>query len=255
MKNLTKLSIAGASLVAASGLSAQSFTVAAFDFDKLSAAGVFADSPSFTDQGSYVADNIGSGFSATLYVDGSFGSTDIASLSGADPLGTNFGEDVLNRATLDFGNLSGTTQNPEAFGINTTDTASFTFALSLGSNVFDSSAADSFSFVARADGGSAGANLSWDYSTNGGASFTALSGFNQTLGTAYTAYSTNGLDGLSGDVLVRGTYSGGATGAGQTFGLDNVQFNGSVVPEPSSFAAILGALALGVTATRRRSKK
>jgi hypothetical protein len=161
----------------------------------------------------------------------------------------------LNNSTLSFGTLSTTTTDPEAFGINTTDTALFTFELNLGSNFLDSTSGDSFSFAAIAQGNSSGATLSWEFSTNGGGSWSNITGFSQTLGNAYAVYSTDALDGLTGDVLIRGTYAGGSTGAGDSFGLDNVQFNGTAVPEPSSFAAILGAVALGLAASRRRSKK
>ncbi|WPJ94190.1 PEP-CTERM sorting domain-containing protein [Coraliomargarita algicola] len=37
--------------------------------------------------------------------------------------------------------------------------------------------------------------------------------------------------------------------------LDNFQFTGTAVPEPSAFAAIFGAIAMGVAATRRRARK
>ncbi|MCF7688773.1 MAG: PEP-CTERM sorting domain-containing protein [Cephaloticoccus sp.] len=54
-----------------------------------------------------------------------------------------------------------------------------------------------------------------------------------------------GFYGLSSALLV-GEFSGAAT-------FDNVQFNGvSAVPEPSTYAAILGAMALGFVAIRRR---
>jgi len=267
---IAKFACVAAVLSAASSLTAQSFTAAAFDFRNLPVPGVFADEPSFVDEGSYTADFADGGVvgfdgvlrgagptSATLFVDGTFGSSDIASLPSVpgDPLLTTDGETTINRTRVTGELMSGTATDPEAFGINTDAAeALFTFSLDLGPNVLDSSEASSFSFVSRATGASAGATLSWEYSTDAGSSWVDIAGFEQTLGTSYALASTDALDGFSGDLLVRGTVSGLTSGPGDSFGLDNVQFN-AVVPEPSTYAAIFGAIALGVAMIRRRMKK
>jgi len=55
------------------------------------------------------------------------------------------------------------------------------------------------------------------------------------------------LSGFDGDALVNYQFTPAASGV-----YDNFAVTGTVVPEPSAYAAILGALALGFVATRRR---
>ncbi len=84
---------------------------------------------------------------------------------------------------------------------------------------------------------------------------------NQTITTSssdYGAFSTSTF--LSGEenalnaFVIRGTLTGPESGF-DSLNLDNIQLNGTVVPEPSTYAAIAGVLVLGFVAARRRMCK
>lgn len=95
--------------------------------------------------------------------------------------------------------------------------------------------------------------ISWSYSTNGGASTTAL-GVTNTLGASVGQYTVDfsaitGLNDSTGAVLI------GQITQGTTARLDNVQVLGTAVaaiPEPSTYAALAGFAGLGLALVRRR---
>jgi hypothetical protein len=195
-----------------------------------------------------VADFTGGAAVGTLYYDGSFGSSvfdlsdqEISPQSIADTAVSNLG--YLGTAgslgVLGSQGQAFTNAKTLGFAIN----GSYTFGLTLGQS-YD---LDSFTY-AGFNSGDASASVAWEWSTNG-SSFTALE--TDSLGTSATAYSVDlsAIDGVS-TVYIRGTLAGLDSGLSY---IDNVAFNGtSVVPEPSSFAAIFGVVAIAFVAVRRR---
>lgn len=103
------------------------------------------------------------------------------------------------------------------------------------------------------------ATLTLTYSVNGGSTFNALGVASIDDATA-SLLAGNGdtfsFNGASAEVASSIIFKGEWTSIDASTGvfLDNVQVSGTVVPEPSSFAAIAGALVLGFVATRRRVK-
>jgi hypothetical protein len=102
------------------------------------------------------------------------------------------------------------------------------------------------------------------YSTNAGSSFTNLSStnppnpYNPTTSTAFEVLTFDfsaieGLD-LNANAVFRITFDGARDPAGNNR-LDNIQFTGTAVPEPSTFAlASLASLGWGVYALRSRRR-
>ncbi|MGB0259461.1 MAG: PEP-CTERM sorting domain-containing protein, partial [Coraliomargarita sp.] len=111
----------------------------------------------------------------------------------------------------------------------------------------------SLTFDAQTNNGSS--DLQFAYSANGGASYTNF-GSAVTVGSSSALQTVDmsaadAIEGIS-QALIKVSISG-LSGA-ETLSLDNVQVlsAGSAVPEPSSFAAIFGGLALAFAAARRR---
>jgi len=102
--------------------------------------------------------------------------------------------------------------------------------------------------------GSDDAVLDWSYSLDGGNTFLGLQ--TTTIGEDFNA--GGGLYNL--DLSPLGVHQGDlqlmaevtSVTLGSELFLDNIQITGEVVPEPSTYAAIAGALALGLAAIRRR---
>jgi hypothetical protein len=69
-----------------------------------------------------------------------------------------------------------------------------------------------------------------------------------------TAYNVD-LSALSGNANATFTLSFSDFSVAENVVLDNFQFTATPVPEPSAFAAIFGVIAMGVAASRRRSRK
>ncbi|MDI1251347.1 MAG: PEP-CTERM sorting domain-containing protein [Lacunisphaera sp.] len=90
----------------------------------------------------------------------------------------------------------------------------------------------------------------------GGYSFTAIG----TLTAAANTWGMTGSDTFSIHLMANSGYDGGATGVGPVIGtgeatLDNLSgTNLTAVPEPSTYAAIAGVLALGLAAWRRQRR-
>ncbi|MDX2186621.1 MAG: PEP-CTERM sorting domain-containing protein [Opitutaceae bacterium] len=106
--------------------------------------------------------------------------------------------------------------------------------------------------------GSANANIDWSYSLDG-VNFTSIAGTNSVIspsGANYNVFSANfaAVDAIEGvSTLWLGlNYTEDALAA--SVFVDNVAFYGTAaaIPEPSTYAAALGALALGAAALRRR---
>ena len=196
-----------------------------------------------------VADFTGGAAVGTLYYDGSFGSSafnlgtsEISPQSVGDTAVSNLGYlgELGNLAVLDTQGQQYTNAKALGFAVG----GSYTFGLTLGQS-YD---LDNFTYAGY-NSGDASTSILWEWSTDG-SSFSSLE--TDSLGTSATAYSVdlNAIDGVS-TVYIRGTLSGLDSGLSY---IDNVAFNGTVVPEPSSFAAIFGVVAIAFTAMRRRTQ-
>lgn len=101
----------------------------------------------------------------------------------------------------------------------------------------------------------ASADIAWSYSLDG-VNLVSTGITSTVAGTLATVYSVD-LSALSGvlsndsNLVLVGTF---ASGEGTTIALDNVAFIGSaaVIPEPSTYAALLGAATVGFVVIRRR---
>lgn len=282
----TILAISAITAGAAGALSAQSQVVAAWDYSQFSTDG-FTSIDGATLEGSVnsnytdfeVADANGDVMKGanydgahqfgTMYWDGSFGSdafdNTFATPNDINPSGTfdlTAGNDAGNGYTIgatgsrnvldfqgqQFTNAKGLGFNPGANG------KSFVFGISLtGEAPFAAGSEWVFRFGALNSNDPDNASaISWDYSVDG-ANYTA-SGITSNITDNESVFTVDlsgegALDGAS-EVFLRGNLSG--LDGGGTF-IDNV--SASAVPEPSAFAAIAGALALGLTVTRRRFRK
>jgi len=90
----------------------------------------------------------------------------------------------------------------------------------------------------------------WELLINGNSVGTGTPGTNVSTSNQSGALALSGLTGTVNFEL-DGT---GASSSGGTYRIDNFQLTGSVVPEPSTYAAIAGALVLGLAVLRRRRK-
>lgn len=140
-------------------------------------------------------------------------------------------------ATLGFQGQAFTNEKALA---TATDGAIFAFEVTAGTVDFES-----FEYAAY-NQTDASSTLTWEVSVNGG----GFSGLDvDAITNSATAFSID-LTGITADTLVvRATLSGLDA---NNFALDNVVVNGTVVPEPSTYAAIFGAIALAFAAVRRR---
>lgn len=200
------------------------------------------------------ADFTGASSLGTLFYNGSNGSTNFEA-DGSNP------EEV---SPLQFGNTSigsqgylGLTgslnildsqgqgfENNRAFGLTTN--GSFSFLVTPGG-------ATNFTTLEYASFNSddTSSSLFWEYSTNGGATFVGLETDAITDNASAFSVDLSSVTGQS-SAIFRGTLSGLDSNA---FFLDNVEISGTVIPEPSTYAVLLGALSLAFVAYRRRAIK
>ncbi|MGJ8651934.1 MAG: PEP-CTERM sorting domain-containing protein [Opitutaceae bacterium] len=254
MKNTLKI-LAAALAVSSTSLSAQSM-LAGWDFSSYAFDG-FSSVDGVTLVGSVDANYAGgvanfSGGAAvgTLYYDGQFGSSafDLGA-SQITPQGV--GDTAVNNlgylGTLGSRTaLSGQGQaynSGRALGFDTN--GAYVFALNLGGS-YDMS---SFTYAAY-NSNDASSAIAWEWSTDG-SSYIELEA--DVIGISSTAYSVDlsAIDGVT-QLYVRGTLSDLSSNLSY---IDNVSFNGTAVPEPSTYAMIFGFVALGFTAYRRRNVK
>jgi len=197
--------------------------------------------------------NYSNGF-GRVYWDGTNGSSSYNFSGGVQIVATDVGLNSVNGQTvqgyslgfqgdgLNLALTSTVSSNRIAFVQNTSGFADFDpTAFTNGAGVTSDA---NLTFAATA---SAGTNTITWFLNGSGTSFatTTLSGAGTM--TSYSVDLPAEFYGLSGAQLVA-QFSGTTT-------LDNVQFNGvSAIPEPSTYAAILGAAALGFVVIRRRQK-
>lgn len=188
--------------------------------------------------GVIVGVNSGPGYSDTSFGSWSFANFDINNAN--DVRADTFGAlNTQNSTTLDGKQMHLTDQQGMMLTFNVANTLWTITADTAGySNV--AGADNDFTFAARSI---AGATVEWLY--NG-------SVFATTIVAAGGSFGTYGFDfsGLGADFYQTGALQGRLSSGSVSF--DNVQVNGSPIPEPSSFAALAGLVGLGFAATRRR---
>ena len=193
----------------------------------------------------------------TVFYDGQFGSTafdlnakeveiggDLGTLGGAGGIGASGNLNTLFAQGQD-------PTNANALGLTTN--GSITFAIDM-STFASGPAGEGWSLdfaVVNASDSDNSSSIAWEYSTDGIAfTSTALTTAITNNAAAQTVdlSGITALDGLS-QIYIKADFTGIADGRTT---IDNFQVNATAVPEPSSFAAIFGVLALGVAAVRRR---
>ncbi len=240
-KTLILAAIASSALVVST--QAQSL-IAGFDFQSASA--------NYSDLGN--GGDVNDGAPAASY--GSFSFSDgpgngfpLTSLGGSNDIiaGLALNSTIRVPAFNDTMDAAGNGLLAEDFGFPgaSADGGSFEFAINAGSAFTD------FSFGFAAGQNQAGSSdLAVSYSTNGGGSFTFLENVEVTTLTSGggQAFSIDATGFNASEVIFRVDFTDIDTGV--TF--DNLQVSGTVVPEPSTYAAIFGAIALAFAAVRRR---
>ncbi|HAV14087.1 MAG TPA: hypothetical protein DCX06_11445 [Opitutae bacterium] len=265
MKTKTLIIASAAALTALS--SANAGLVAGWDFSQYVGPGFNStNGADFTGEGNAQANysdfstpspDIAAGSFGSIYFDGSFGSTDAVNgfTYQAAPVSGNLTSSNIQTADLNPFNDLG------SYALLTNSGQSFTNDLSLGID-------DNISvvFAANVTGQGAGADdwtlnfaamdslntstVSWEISTDG-SNYTSL-GLQSSLTTTDSGFSvTSALADGSDQVFFRGTFADIELGTSRAV-FDNVGISGTVVPEPSMFAAIAGVVALGFASLRRR---
>lgn len=243
-------------------MTARADFVAAWDFSMFTADGY----PSFDDStyalvqnNNYENNSINASSTlGNLYLDGQYGSTNFANGAGIEPAA---GYNLTGTALNGQGILG------EAGSINVLKSQSGRSSLSGRALGFTSSAAND-SFVIEVDMGTAynftelalattsasggTTTITWSYDLDGSGSYTSLGETTSVLGSA--SADTLDLSGVAAlqnvnKAFFKGTF--GTISSGTAY-IDNLSVNAVVVPEPSTYAALLGAVALGVIALRRR---
>lgn len=126
---------------------------------------------------------------------------------------------------------------------------SVVFGVQGGADVFQDI---QFSYASSVTNNGQSGDINWSYSTGGG--FTSIAGTDSpsvTLASGGTEqlYSIAGVS--SSTLFIRATFSNIADD-GSSLQIDNFQIGGTVVPEPSTYAALAGVMALMFVALRRR---
>jgi hypothetical protein len=237
--------------------------LAGWDFNNISSGTVGSSNPRYSD---VFGDTSASPFTSSagaIYFNGTGGSDSWPSVTrvttGADVdraiTGRSGGASVSG-----LGSLSGAEGmlSLASFASGTKDEFSILVHAYDGVNTFSNL---NLSYYAK-DGGTGGGTVSvaWFYSTDGGTTKTSAGiSSNAVTGTSFTQYTADfsAITGLTGvaDVYLIGVVSESISTANLQF--DNLAVFGtsavSAIPEPSTYAAIMGALALvGVTIARKR---
>jgi len=236
-----------AALALASSLQAQSL-IGGFDFSTLAAGGTEGANYSDLGLGGAVNDGdaAGAAYAAFSFEDGPgnpFAMTQYAGFNLSAGL-TLFSE-IRVLGFNDTMEESGGSLQAEDIGFATADGGFFDVTVTPGSTFTDYR----FGFAAGQlqDGTS---SLAVSYSTDGGSNFNLLQNVNVTTRTNLggQAYDIDASGFSASNVIFRV----GFTDIDIGILIDNVQVAGTAVPEPSTFAAIFGVIALGFAAIRRR---
>ncbi len=245
-------------MISAAALSAQDM-VAGWDFSQYAGSGIGStDGATFTETLSANYSDFDPTFGAgaesaafgTLYYDGSFGSTNVNPNGSTDaiwPSSGNLSSNQTRPAGVQFG--ANTVQIDEGatfagdYSLTNQADVSLVFTADLTStSQFGQDWVFTFAGSHQDSTGTATVEFSTD-----GVSYSTIDTFNLT--TADSLFTSNLGSDLTDVAYVRLSLSGNAASL-----IDNVAISGTVVPEPSTYAAIAGVLALGFAAYRRRRR-
>jgi hypothetical protein len=185
------------------------------------------------------------------------------SFSFQDPAGNPFlatqpsANDVSAGLTINSGNRfagvndefgAGGSLLAQSIVVTTSTGGFFDFSVNAGGNPFTDI---EFRFGASiTQAGAGGSTVGISYSLDGGSNFISLG--TELIDTLQASggqqVSTSVLSDVTNDITFRVGFNNIDTGVN----FDNLQVSGTVVPEPSTYAAIFGAIALGFVAYRRR---
>lgn len=197
-------------------------------------------------------DGAGGTINSAIYFNGDFGSTDIFGnggggvvYDGINDAGLASNADITTRPSAQDFQAGGSLDDAlriENFA-----------ALPFGNFVFEidgsGTSYQDWSFSYAAGGGTF--DINWAWSTNG-STYNPFG--SDTVDGADTAGSFSGFGSATDTLYLQASFTGFATDniGGEQLFLDNFAVYGTAVPEPSSFAAIAGVMALAFVAARRR---
>lgn len=189
----------------------------------------------------------------TLHYDGLFGSTDVDPDGTTDDIwpsngdlssNTSVGRELFDPSNGAISLFEGAQENNFKLKFLSTTALSIVFVAdttSIATSFTDWSV--SFAGLDLTAGDSSAANIDVSFSTDG-VNYGAAQTFNLTG--VDTAFSTGAIADVTQTAYFKFDFGG------TDLGIDNVGITGTAVPEPSAFAALAGALALGFVAVRRR---
>jgi len=269
---MKKLIILSAGFIASVGLINAQNLVAGWDFSQAQFSGTTAGedqatpgnfSSNYTYGGGPTADSAdwaAANSKGAIYCDGQFGSTSITDpLDGTSELqmtqgvnlSSNFDQsfDPFN-AQSSYNKLIASGQNAGSGGSAVDALMNINTDLSIVVSADAGIASTGWIFKYAARDQDNGATVNYSYSTTG-SGYTSLG--SDSLATSDTGYELNlsALDGAS-QVFIKMDFSGVNDAVNSGLQLDNFGLSAAPVPEPSAFAAIFGAVALGIAAVRRR---
>lgn len=265
MKTKTTL-LAGVAALAAVA-SANATLVAGWDFSQYFASGFNSiNGGDFAGEGNAQANysdllspspDAAAGVFGSIYFDGSNGSFDGANgfASTISPFTGNLASGSIQTADLNPFNNAGSYALLQASGQTFTNDLSLQTTVD-GAIVFSADVSSlgqagtvwQLNFAGLDAGGS---SVSWEVSTDGTNYISLGAGADITLSGVDTLYTVNAGAAYDNEdqIFFRGTFSGVTSQAL----IDNVGISATVVPEPSTYAAIFGAIALAFAAARRRA--
>ncbi len=253
-----KKTIALSVLAVASGISAHaSILVAGWDFGNFT----YTDLTVESNWSDVTGDaNMGGSANATLHMDGQYGSSELQNGFIDNSVGVKFSDVDKNRSLSssdDRGPLDELPLNNTAMQLMPlANGSSITFAVNAlsGGDIYDPEALTYG--VSITNGGGITVSILWEISFNTEGGWLSL-GSQDITASESSGGIAESVDltaaGAGSEFFIRGTVSG--LGASNTLNIDNVQILGNVVPEPSTYAAIAGGLALAFVALRRRFRK
>ena len=274
LMNITKKSFLLIAAFAGANLNAESVLVSGWDFSQAlftgTTAGQGANTPglynsNYTYGGTPTADSANwtaASVKGAVYWNGSFGSSSVNDpLNGTSDLQMTVGSNLSSNSAPSFDEfnqgpayikLVSSGQNSGVGGSALDALMNINADLTITIESIAGVAQNGWLFTYAAKDLGNGANVSYAYSTDPGSGFTAFGG--DSLLTSDEGYSVDlsgVVDGAS-TVYLQMTFSDVDASAVTGLQLDNFGFSATAVPEPSSFAAIAGVLAIGFAAVRRR---